>query len=100
LSEAGSFETSRRKPERETRIPGLTPAGVCPKARGLSEGTRRKPDTDGRANPWGFAVAAPLSAAKEFVSNPVCRNVAAKPTLVVKISDTSRHGKSGFESRL
>jgi hypothetical protein len=25
---------------------------------------------------------------------------AAKPTLVVKISDTSRHGKSGFESRL
>jgi hypothetical protein len=26
--------------------------------------------------------------------------LAADPTLVVKMSDTSRHGKSGFESRL
>ena len=74
LSEAGSFETSRRKPERETRIPGLAPAGACPKARGLSEGTRRKPDTDGRANPKGFAVAAPFRAPRmKFVFNPVCR---------------------------
>jgi len=47
------IETSRRKPERETRIPGLAPAGACPEARGLSEGTRRKPDTDDRANPQG-----------------------------------------------
>lgn len=99
MSEAGSFETSRRKPERETRIPGLAPKCACPKARGLSEGTRRKPDTDDRANPEGFAVAAPLSAAKIRFQSGLPR-FAAKPTLVVKISDTSRHGKSGFDSRL
>jgi hypothetical protein len=28
------------------------------------------------------------------------RSNAVQPALVVKMSDTSRHGKSGFESRL
>ena len=61
----------RRRPERETRIPGSrgtrAPKHVAEKladfsekghafrakARGLSEGTRREPDTDGRANRKG-----------------------------------------------
>jgi hypothetical protein len=30
----------------------------APEARGLPEGTRRKPDTDGRADQEGFAMAA------------------------------------------
>src|SRR5262249_30592553 len=41
----GSFEIVRRKPERETRIPGLAPEGVCPK-RGAcrrERGASRKP---------------------------------------------------------
>jgi hypothetical protein len=53
----GSFEISRRKPERETRIPGLAlearaqARGACRRERGF------KPDTDGSANlervrPW------------------------------------------------
>ena len=67
MSEAGSFETSRRKPERETRIPGLAPERRVPKARGLSEGTRRKPDTDGRASPKGFAIAARRSERRERI---------------------------------
>jgi hypothetical protein len=58
LSEAWLVRISRRKPERETRIPGLAPERRVLKARGLPEGTRRKPDTDGRANLEGFAMAA------------------------------------------
>jgi hypothetical protein len=42
-------EFFRPRPERETRIPGLA-RKRAPQARGLSEGTRRKPDTDDRAN--------------------------------------------------
>ncbi len=90
---------SRRKPERETRIPGLAPERCVPKARGLSEGTRRKLDTDDRANPEGFANAAPFARRSRIHLNLVCR-LAAQPTLVVKISDTSLKGKSGFDSRL
>ena len=55
ISAALLVATRRRKPERETRIPGLAPMARGLKARGLSEGTRRKPDTDDRANPKGFA---------------------------------------------
>ena len=91
---------SRREPERETRIPGLAPERRAPKARGLSEGTRRKPETDDRANPEGFAIAARRSERRGRIClHLVCR-IAAQPALVVKISDTSLTGKSGFDSRL
>jgi len=43
---------------------------------------------------------APLSAPQQNFFELVCRVAAAQPTLVVKMSDTSLHGKSGFESRL
>src|SRR5450755_805480 len=51
-------ETSRPRPERETRIPGLAPEKRVPKSAGLSEGTKREPNTDDRANLKGFAMAA------------------------------------------
>jgi hypothetical protein len=38
--------------------PGARASTRAPKARGLPEGTRREPDTDGRANQEGFAMAA------------------------------------------
>jgi hypothetical protein len=57
---------SRRKPERETRILRARAGRRVPEARGLSEGTRRKPDTDGRANPEGFAIAARFRAPHRF----------------------------------
>ena len=100
MSEAGSHEQNiRRKPERETRIPGLVPDGTCPQARGLSEGTRRKLDTDDRADLKGFAMAAQLRRDKTVLLFGLPHH-AAQPTLVVKMSDTSHHGNSGFESRL
>src|SRR5260370_32238519 len=69
LSEARlSGKISRRKPERETRIPGLALASACPKARGLPEGTRRKPDTDGRANLFkGSRIAARRSERRDRI---------------------------------
>jgi hypothetical protein len=39
------------------------------KARGLSEGTRRKPDTDGRANLEGFALAARRSERRDRINS-------------------------------
>jgi hypothetical protein len=87
----------------------------APEARGLPGGTRRKPDTDGRANQEGFAMAArrchPCSIffrrrarsserRDGFVFQFGLPHLAAQRTLVVKISDTSLDGKSGFESRL
>ena len=55
----GSFEIPPAA-EAGTGDPDLgARAGMrAPKARGLPEGTRRKPDTDGRANQEGFAMAA------------------------------------------
>ena len=68
--------------------------GACRRERG------DKPDTDDRANPEGFAIAARRSERRDRIYlHLVCR-VAAQPTLVVKISDTSLQGKSGFDSRL
>ena len=63
----------RRKPERETRIPGLA-RERAPEARGLPEGTRRKPDTDGRANQKVRYGGAPLRAPRRnLFCNLVCR---------------------------
>jgi len=39
----------------------------APKARGLPEGTRHKPDTDGRANQEGFAMAARCSERRDRI---------------------------------
>jgi hypothetical protein len=74
----------------------------APEARGLPEGTRRKPDTDGRADQEGVRYGgAPLRAPRQnLFLNFGSPHLAAQRTLVVKISDTSHHGKSGFESRL
>jgi hypothetical protein len=70
----GSFEIARRKPERETRIPGLAPRARSPEARGLPEGTRREPDTDGGADLKGLLWRRRSSAATNSC-NPVCRIV-------------------------
>ena len=90
--ERSLFRISRRKPERETRIPGLARGRARPRARGLPEGTRRKPDTDGRAGQqgplWRRAVE---SAATEFVFQFGSPQRAAQRMLVVKMSDTSHH---------
>src|SRR5215470_19114814 len=51
----------------------------------------------GKGSLWRRAVE---SAATEFVFQFGLPHLAAQRTLVVKISDTSHHGKSGFESRL
>jgi hypothetical protein len=74
----------------------------APEARGLPEGTRRKPDTDGRADQEGFAMAARRLERRDRIhfSKFGLPHLAAQRTLVVKISGTSHHGKSGFESRL
>ena len=92
----GSFEISRL--EGRNGRPGSRGSrrrGVCPSARGLSEGTRRKPDTDDRVNLFSrFAIAAHRSrAAHKHVSFSGLPRPAAKPTLVVKISDTSLQWK-------
>ena len=59
------------------------------KARGLPEGTRRKPDTDGGANLEGsLRRRAVQGAATKSLSFGLPR-LAARRTLVVKISDTS-----------
>jgi len=70
--------------------------GACRRERG------DEPDTDDRANLKGFANGgAPFIAPRQnlFVIRFAAHH-AAQPTLVVKMSDTSHHGKSGFESRL
>jgi hypothetical protein len=80
----------RRKPERETRIPGLAHGcarpkrGACRRERGAS----RIPMAERtKGSLWRRAVE---SAATEFVLQFGLPHCAAKRTLVVKISDTSR----------
>jgi len=91
----------RRKPERETRIPGLAQArarpkrGACRRERGASRTPMAERTRKGSL--WRRAV---QSAATKFVLHFGLPQLAAQRTLVVKISDTSLHGKSGFESRL
>jgi len=58
FSGAQLVRNSRRRPERRPGSRGLAQARARLKARGLPEGTRRKPDTDGRANHERFAMAA------------------------------------------
>ena len=48
---------------------------ACPQARGLPEGTRRKPDTDGRASPEGSQLAARRQRRDRIFLNSVCRNL-------------------------
>src|SRR6185312_14773791 len=88
----GSFEIARRKPERETRIPGLAPRARSPEARGLPEGTRREPDTDGGADLKGLLWRRRFERRDEFLQSGLPHR-AARRTLVVKISDTSLQGK-------
>jgi hypothetical protein len=67
---------SGEKPERETRIPGLARKRARPKRGACSEGTRRKPDTDGRANQnKGSLCGAPfVRAPRDYLFfNLVCR---------------------------
>jgi hypothetical protein len=47
--------------------PGARARMRAPEARGLPEGTRRKPDTDGRANQVGFAMAAQSSERRDGI---------------------------------
>jgi hypothetical protein len=64
----------------------------APEARGLPEGTRRKPDTDGRANQKVRYGGAPLRAPRQnLFCDLVSPHRAAQRTLGVKISDTSLH---------
>jgi hypothetical protein len=95
---------SRRKPERETRIPGLTLGKRVPKRAGPAGGNEAmsRIPMAGRTGRVRYGGAPFRSAATEicFVRFRVCRLIAAQPTLVVKISDASLHGKCGFESRL
>jgi len=58
--------------------PGARARMRAPEARGLPEGTRRKPDTDGRANQGSLWRRAVESAATKFFCNLVCRIV--RPT--------------------
>jgi len=93
----GSFEISRRKPERETRIPGLAlgrrvarKRGACRRERGASRIPMAERTMQGFAN-----GGAPFSAPQKKFLNLVCRLAAAQPTLVVKMSHTSLQGKAG-----
>jgi len=104
LSAARAHTTrlSRRKPERETRIPGLVPEKRVPKSAGPvggNEAMSRTPMTErtSRGPQWRRAV---LSAATELFVIRFAAHHAAEPTLVVKMSDASRPGNSGFDSRL
>ena len=59
FSEARLVRNSSGGRSRNGRPGSRARAGMrASEARGLSEGTRRKPDTDGRANQEGFAMAA------------------------------------------
>ena len=85
--------TSGEKPERETRIPGLALEKRVPKRAGPVGGNEGdEPDTDDRANPEGSQIAARHSR-RRGRTYLVCRTLAAQPTLVVKISDTSYQWK-------
>jgi hypothetical protein len=89
LSEAWLIEICRRRPERETRIPGLARKRACPSARGLLEGTRRKPDTDGRAGSRARNMRRAVDSAATLQFRFAALFSRLKPTLVVKMSDTS-----------
>jgi hypothetical protein len=73
--------------------PGARACMRAPEARGLPEGTRRKPDTDGRANP-GVRYVDRVRRDKFRFSNSARRMSRPADTLVVKTSDTS-HPKRG-----
>lgn len=91
----------RRKPERETRIPGSRVQARVANARGLPEGTRRNAGHRWQGEPSRvrFGGAPYLRAPQQnlFLSL-VCRGFAAQRTLVVKISDTSH--RCGRKARL
>jgi len=94
------LETSRRKPERETRIPGLAPDRRVSKRAGPVGGNEAQAGYRWQSEPQGVRNSGAAERREKFVCNQVCRTRAAKPTLVVKISDTSHPWKSGFDSRL
>jgi len=78
--------------------PGAHAAEACAQARGACRRERGdEPDTDDRADLFvRSATAAQCSrAANERFVFSVCRMLRLKPTLVVKISDTSLTGKAG-----
>jgi hypothetical protein len=58
FSEARPFEIFSGEAGTGDPDPGARAGMRAPEARGLPEGTRRKPDTDGGANQVGFAMAA------------------------------------------
>jgi len=103
LSEARLIEKyPGAEPERETRIPGLAPNRRAPKSAGPAGGNEAQAGYRWQSEPLqGFARSgAPFTALRQNFSKFGLPRLAAEPTLVVKISDTSRHGNSGFESRL
>ena len=63
--------------------------GACRRERG------DEPDTDGRANPDGSQHAARRQRRDRIFVDRFAAMIAAQPTLVVKMSDTSLHGKAG-----
>src|SRR5262249_46080039 len=68
--------------------PGGRGGTRAPEARGLPEGTRRRPDTDGRAN-QRFAKAARHRERRNRIRFRFAAGRGASRMLVVKISDTS-----------
>jgi hypothetical protein len=96
--EHGHSKFLRLKPERETRIPGLAHARSAGPAGGNeAQAGHRWQSGPGRVRYGGAPFRAPR---QNLFLNFGSPHLAAQRTLVVKISDTSHHGKSGFESRL
>ena len=66
-----------------------------PKRAGPVGGNEAQAGYRWQSEPQGVRDSGAAERREKFVCNQVCRTRAAKPTLVVKISDTSRHGKAG-----
>ena len=90
----GSIEIARRKPERETRIPGLAPQRRVPKSAGPVGGNEAQAGYRWQSELQGVrACGAVPGVAQEISLHLVCRIPRLNQTLVVKISDTSRRKK-------